>query len=397
MEPGTHEHRVSALRRANTARCALQLRDQGPAAVSELARATGLSRPTVEAALADLAARGLVANDEMNGHRGAGRPARVSRFVGSAGYVAGVDVGIAGMRVILADLAGTVAARVEHQGPVPNDGSARIEAVRLLVAEALRLADAPAHRLVFAHIGVTGLVRADGRIWISHGFADWEGVDVGGKLAALLGCPVTLDNDVNLAALAEQRLGSARLADDMIFLLIGSQISAGLVLDGRLRRGSHNAAGELGDASLRVPLDERGHIVWRSASTARGVFELADAGDAEAMAEVDAFIAGIADTVVVLAQTIDPDLVVIGGPMSRAGDRLVKPLNTAVAALVSLPFAPTVLASRLGIDSIAFGALSRAFDLSSELVYGVHEVPMPALRRPDGGDALDSNGKDFEW
>ncbi|WP_051138795.1 ROK family transcriptional regulator [Agromyces italicus] len=397
MESRTHEHRLGALRRSNTARCALHLRDIGPASVSEVAQATGLSRPTVEAAFSDLAGRGLVATNETNGHRGAGRPARVSRFVGNAGYVAGVDVGFAGIRVILADLSGTVVARVEHRGEVPADGGMRIDAVRALIADALRVADAPAERLLFAHVGVTGLVRADGRIWISHGFPDWEGVDVGGELAKQIGCAVSLDNDVNLAALAEQRLGAAHLADDMLFVFIGGQISAGLVLDGRLRRGSHNAAGELGDASLRVPLDERGHLVWRSAPSARSVFEMADAGDAGAVAEVETFVAGLADTVVVLAQTIDPDLVVIGGPMSRAGDRLVTPLNERVAGLVSLPFAPTIVASRLGIDSIAFGALSRAFDLSSELVYGVHEVPMPALRRPDGGDALDSEGKDFEW
>ncbi|MEV8251662.1 ROK family transcriptional regulator [Microbacterium sp. NPDC076768] len=397
MESGTHEHRVSALRKANTARCALRLRDHGAASVAELVQATGLSRPTVEAALSDLAANGLVATNESNGHRGAGRPARVARFVGSAGYVAGVDVGLGGIRVILADLAGTVSARIEQRGELPADASARIEAVRAAISEALRLADVPPRRLLFAHIGVSGLVRDDGRLWVSHTFADWEGVDVGGKLAALLGCPVTLDNDVKLAALAEQRLGAARLVDDMIFFLIGSQISAGLVLDGKLRRGSHNAAGELGQSSIRVPLDERGHILWHSASSAREAFARAADGDADATAEVQTFVEGVADTVIVLSQAIDPDLIVIGGPLSRAGDQLIDPLNEAVAHLASLPFAPMVRASRLGVDSIAFGALSRAFDLCAESVYGVDDVPMPLLRRLDGGDAVDADGENFEW
>jgi len=383
MPTHSHEDRLEELRRSNTARCATHLRDHGPASVSELARATGLSRPTVEAALLDLGSRGLVTTDEANESRGVGRPARVSRFHGDAGYVAGIDIGISRIRVVIADLAGEVCAFKDDEDGVHTVGEARLAAISDLLDVALREAGVPRERLLIAHVGITGVVSLDGRLLVSHAFPDLQGIDIAGGLSAALGCPIELDNDVNLAAVGEQRLGAARRADDTLFFLIGKQVSAGLVLDGRLRRGRHSAAGELDAASIRIPLDENGHIIWRSAPTGREVFALAAAGDAAADAEIGAFIAGLADTILVLIQTIDPELVVIGGPVSQAGDRFVAALANAVDRLSSQPVLPRIVASRLGSASIAYGALARAFDRSSDLVYGISGVPMPEIRRAD--------------
>lgn len=118
-------------------------------------------------------------------------------------------------------------------------------------------------RLGQVAIAVTGWVGKDGRGAVSHRVPEWEGVDVAGHLASLLGCPVRLGNDVNLAALGEQCSASSCGSGDMLYLLAGSQISAGLVLDGKLRLGEHGAAGEMSGVSLPPALQEAQRDGWR--------------------------------------------------------------------------------------------------------------------------------------
>src|SRR4051812_13288343 len=106
----TLEPEASRLRAANAARCALALRDGGRGTVAQVAGRTGLSRPTVEAALTLMSERRLVREVEEHtlGGRAAGRPARLYEFVGTAGFLMGVDVGIHRIRVAIVDLAGAL-------------------------------------------------------------------------------------------------------------------------------------------------------------------------------------------------------------------------------------------------------------------------------------------------
>lgn len=384
MPANEHESRLEELRLANTARCAVFLRDHGPAAVSEVAKSTGLSRPTVEGALADLGARGLVKTDEGREPHRVGRPARVASFRGEAGYLVGVDIGLSEVRVIVSDLAGRVVA--SRTGALGSEGTAGGLTGRVagVITDALDESGAPRERLVVVHVGITGIVTADGRLLASDAFPTWAGVDISEQLSSSLGCPVQLDNDVNLAAVGEQRLGAARGVDDALFFLVGTQISAGLVLDGKLRRGRHDAAGELDARNIRVPLDENGHVAWRSAPTGDQVFALAALGDAGAKDEIRTFVSGLADTMHVMIQTVDPELVVIGGQLSQERELLIEPLAKGLARRSSRPLLTDVVASHLGETAIAGGALARAFDRSSIIIYGVSGVAMPEVQAPDG-------------
>lgn len=378
MPANAYEGRLEELRLANTAHCAVFLRDHGPASVSEVARATGLSRPTVEGALSDLGARGIVNTDDASGPHRVGRPARVARFRGEAGYLAGIDIGPSEASVIVSDLAGKIVARGRVGLEVAADQVTTL--VARMVIDAFREIEAPLHRLIAAHVGITGIVSAASQLLVSGAFPGLVGTDISAQLAVALGCPVELDNDVNLAAVGEQRFGAARHVDDALFVLIGTQISVGLVLDGRLRRGRHDAAGELDASSIRVRLDENGHIVWESASTAREVFALAVGGDEGATDEIRVFASGLADTMHIMIQTIDPELVVIGGPLSREGELLLGPLRGALERRSARPLSAEIVASHLGSASVVYGALARAFDRSSLLVYGVPETPIPVIR-----------------
>ncbi|WP_441897344.1 ROK family protein, partial [Microbacterium sp.] len=236
------------IRWSNVARCAVALRDGGPATAADLAGRTGLSRPTAEAALATLTERDLVTESSVltAGGRGAGRPARIYQFRNDSGYIVGVDVGQHVIKVAVADVSGTVLGWTEEATDAAV-GPNRMEGVKRVIRRAMEECGVPPRKLIAMGVAVPGLVGDDGKLIVSRILPDWEGVDLTGYLSAEFGCQVRVENDTRLASLAEHRLGAARLAQDVICLFAGHRISMGLILGGEVRRGHHGAAGEVGD------------------------------------------------------------------------------------------------------------------------------------------------------
>jgi predicted NBD/HSP70 family sugar kinase len=375
------EPEAPRLRAANAVRCAVALRDRGRATVAEVASRSSLSRPTVEAALAQMAERGLVreVDEHTLGGRGAGRPARIYEFVADAGYVMGVDVGIHRIRVAIADLAGTVVAWAEEVVDETFVGPGRMSGVVRVISRCLESSGIDRTKLVSMAVAVSGLVGEDGRLIVSRNFPDWEGVDVAGHLRAEFGCDVMVENDMRLAALAEHRMGAARLRNDVVYFFAGHRISMGLIIDGKLRRGSHSAAGEVGDIVFSMRVNARGQLRWTSAETGEEVFRQAGEGDQESMSEIEDFVGGLATGIATVTMAIDPDVVVVGGGLSRAGDALLEPLRRAVMNEIRLPVRPPIIASELGAESVVLGALVLAFGRSAGLVYGVADIPEPNI------------------
>ena len=372
---------ASRLRAANAARCVLVLRDGGRATVAAVASRSGLSRPTVEGALTLMGDRGLVraVDAHTHGGRGAGRPARIYEFVADSGYVVGVDVGIHRVRVAVADLAGTVVAWMQEEVEDTSIGPDRMLEVKRVVNRCLDDGGIDRSKLVSMAVAVSGLVGEDGRLMISHNFPDWEGVDIAGHLRAEFGCEVTVENDMRLAALAEHRMGAARLMNDVLYFFAGHRVSMGLILDGRLRRGSHSAAGEVGNIVFAMQTNVRGQLSWQTAATGEEVFRRAAAGDEESSREIERFVNGIAMGIATVTMAIDPDVVVIGGGLSLAGDVLLEPMRRAIQREIRLPIKQSIVGSELGAESVVLGALALAFGASAETVYGVSDIPEPQL------------------
>ena len=175
-------------------------------------------------------------------------------------------------------------------------------------------------------------------------------------------CPVTLENDINLAALGEQSRGVARGVDDFVFLSVGTGLGAGVVLHGELHRGHHGAAGEvdyaLGSGTrarhgsgaprrsrLRRAAGGRGRARDRALGASfdvPAIFGAARAGDALAREVVDEEARRIARTSRRSRRSIDVELVVIGGGIGANGDLLLAPIRE----LVSRATSPTRPASR---------------------------------------------------
>ncbi len=188
-------------------------------------------------------------------------------------------------------------------------------------------------------VGVPGLVDV-GRGVLRHAVnlgVDGDDLPLRDLLAERLGVPVVLENDVNAAALAARALVAC---EDVVYLSVGTGLAAGLVLDGRLRRGEHGAAGEIG----HVPIDPAGAAcgcgqkgcletiasggalarAWPTPDRppAAALFDAAAAGDPAAVAVRDRFCWGVASAIRVLALTIAPQRIVLGGGVSEIGEPL---------------------------------------------------------------------------
>src|SRR4051812_49876608 len=219
------------------------IRTAAPISRAEISRRAGISKPTVSVALQSLLHAGLV-REAPAGREGRSYGAVFFEPVPEAALVLGVDIGARFLRGALCDLRGEIRARqdVEVDGA---DAGVVLDAVVRLRDGLVAVSGLPADRIDSVVAGVPGVVEdAKGRVRLGN-VPGLEGMEVGAELERRLGVPVTVDNDVNLAALGEHARGLGRGVGDFAFVSIGTGLGAGLVLGGELHRGRHGAAGEL--------------------------------------------------------------------------------------------------------------------------------------------------------
>jgi predicted NBD/HSP70 family sugar kinase len=336
------------------------IRDGAPISRAEISRRAGISKPTVSLALQSLLDSGLVREAER-GPDGPGYGAVYFEPVPEAALVLGLDLGARFVRGALCDLSGTVRAR--------QDVELRVADVAEAVAVSERLRDAllaaaglDGELVDLVVVGVPGVPEPEsGVLHLAENVAGLEGRAFGAELEEALGLPVTLENDINLAALGEQWQGVARGVDDFVFLSVGTGMGAGLVLGGELHRGRHGAAGEI-DFAL-APLDANVDpsapqvaALAGGGTDARAVFGAARNGDAAACAVVAEIGRRIALNAAPIAAVADVELVVLGGGIGANGDLLLDPVERQLREW--LPFPPRVEVSTLGDAAILTGALA---------------------------------------
>ncbi|WP_338702680.1 ROK family transcriptional regulator [Streptomyces sp. Q6] len=365
VHDGARGHDLAALRGLNTAVVLRALRQESPQTVSGLTAATGLSRPTVEALVEELATQGWIAETDAPAvGRAPGRPARRFRFRAEAGHVVGVDIGLKKLVLLLSRLDGEVVARRREEFPAELTGTERIALLRSRLRRFLADEGLGPDDVWSVGVGVPGMVDETGRIR-SVIVPDWTDLDLARRLADTVPCRVLVENDVNLAVLAEHWRGAATLADDVACVLVGHRISCGLMIDGRLHRGRRGGAGELGILP-QLGLDEAEKaLAWDGErrpgesgtdALARAVL----AGDAGALAVLDRYLAGVAPGIAALVLALDPELLVLSGALAPIGDPL-GPLLTEHLRPLTL-HVPRIAVSTLGRESVALGAVRRALD-----------------------------------
>ncbi|WP_404960091.1 ROK family protein [Streptomyces sp. 147326] len=237
--PGT-----PSLLRAMNDRAALELLlTHGPLSRTRIGHLTGLSKPTASQLLARLEAAGLVLATGTAGGR-PGPSAQLYALNPRAAYVGGLDVTPGRVLAAVADLTGTVIA--SHEVPY-TEGAQAVDQVTEALGGAVKAAGlhrSDLHRVVIATPGAFD--PQSGRLRYASHLPGWHSPTLLEDLAAALPMPVEYENDVNLAAVAEQRLGAARGHEDFVLLWNEEGLGAALVLGGRLHRGWTGGAGEVG-------------------------------------------------------------------------------------------------------------------------------------------------------
>jgi predicted NBD/HSP70 family sugar kinase len=351
------------------------LLDPGMLTRADLRKLTALSTPTISEVLRRLTDAGLVSVVGYNSGK-PGPNAEIYSANPDAAWTAAIsvrDIGVSGqpsLAAAICDLTGEVRARVEsHVDFLATDPvTAMIDVVTELIAET----GAPEGRIRQVQLGVAGSY--DSRTETIHhvevpGFGRTGLVP---EIAARLGVRVDVDNDVNLAAVAERRHGVARDADGFALLWLG-QDGLGLAIDmgGTLMRGARGGAGEIGYMPLYAPDPTHSKIALQDLVGGPAVLTLArehgitGSTPQEAVARAadsgaDAFFAQLADRVSVglaaVIAVLDPAMVVLAGQVARAGGETLR-AAVAAAMMRNAPLESSIAATTIDDDAVLLGAL----------------------------------------
>ncbi|MFE7126817.1 ROK family transcriptional regulator [Streptomyces sp. NPDC057617] len=379
--------------RAINDRLALRfLQQEGPLTAGQLKTLTGLSRPSVADLVERLQGSGLVRVVGETGDRRRGPNARLYGIVADRAHLAALDVRTHSVSVVVADLLGATLA--EAVLPIGSD-TATEAAVEQAAALLERTAEkAGAVRLHSVGIGAPGLVDpVAGELRVTTGLPAWHRRLVA-ALHERLPATVLVENETNLAALAEQRLGAARGQDTFVLLWLGHGVGAAVILDGKLRRGASGGAGEIGflpvPGTSQLPsalgCDGGFHTLAGSAGIAElageyGISAVAAAQEPPAAALVraavdapgdssaDAFLRVLADRLAIgaaaVSAVLDPGWIVLAGEVGHAGGAaLAARVEERLAAMS--PLRTEVRAGALGGTAVLRGALLTARDAAQD-------------------------------
>ncbi len=382
-----------SLLRAINDRAALELLlANGPLSRTQIGTLTGLSKPTASQLLGRLEAAGLVLPVGTTAG-GPGPNAQLYQVNPAAGHVAGLDVTTSQVRVAVADITGTTLA--EHVVPTKGwPAAGTVPRVAGAVAETVRAAGLAPDALHTVVIGVGGAPDpVTGKLRYASHLPGWHTPRLVEGLAEAIGAPVTIENDVNLAAVAEQSGGAAEGFEDFVLLWAGEGIGAAIVIAGRLHRGFTGGAGEVGympvpgspvvrdvrrrnsggfqelvgAPAVRALAKEHGLAAPTAEEAVARALATPGAGD-DFLAELAARLAvGLA----VIVAVVDPRLVVVSGGVPTAGGERLRALVEEELARISAA-RPEVRGSALTGSPVLLGALARALAAAREAVFSTH-------------------------
>jgi predicted NBD/HSP70 family sugar kinase len=360
---------------------------------SELARRSGLTKPTVSAIVDDLIAEGVVSEVGFAGTLAAGgRPARLLEFnIDSAAYL-GLEFGVESTNVAVADGRGEIR-HVARAPAVLRDPERTLGDLPQLVARALKEAHVPRARVQAVGATVPGLVEQSTGICRLAPNLGWRNYALRDAVSRALKRPAAVLNITQAAAIAEARIGAARGSESFIWMYLGSGVGAGIISKGSAFVGTRGFAGEIGhcrisDEDVRCGCGKKGHLeafvsssaLLRAATLAarqhprgqlakRAPFETlaplvsaVEDGDAQAHDIVRRAGEHIGIGVAYLVNILDAHLVVLGGPVAALGNPLVEAVQRASTDHALSADGVRVVQSSLGEQATLIGAVLLAMD-----------------------------------
>lgn len=397
----------SLLRRLNSVAVLRAIRAGGPISRAELARETGLSKPTVNEVVelllgSDYVSESVGGNDRI---RRPGPRARLLSFRSDRGQVLGIDIGANKVLALVADLEGDVLASSRRRTTerARRDADVLLGIVAAAADEALSKAGVSHGALQAVGVGTPGVVDpVTGCVTLAPQLGGWEGIPLAARLAPSFSAQVAVDNEVHLSLLAECWRGVAQEIEDAFYVQVGVGIGGGVLIGGDVYRGAGGAAGEIG----YLPISDGGeaddglgpfeHAAGGTAFARLGrraaepgtsstllelaggdyeaidaevVFAAAAAGDAASIGILDDLVGRLAQGIASAVIVLNPSTVILGGGISRAGAALLEPLERRICQLV--PVAPRIVLSGLGEEAVALGAVRLALQTVEERVFNL--------------------------
>ena len=384
-------HSLAQLRSSNLRAITALLGSGGPQSRADLARGSGLSRTTVSSLVTELLETGIVVETEDRGtpyKGGSGRPPLLVALAIRPGGVAGVDIGHGHVRVAVSDRSARILAECETETDADPHGNVTLDVAAGLVRRAADEAGIPVAELLMVGLCVPGPIdRRSARVDPAV-LPGWHELAPADELSRRIGLPVVVDNDANLGAIAEHQHGAGRGVADLLYVKLASGVGAGLVLGGRLHRGTTGLAGEVGHVVAReggavCRCGSRGCLetevstrrllellrpVYSDELDLAGLLRLDDAGEApvrrvltDAGHTVGRVLAGV-------CTTLNPARVVVGGSLG-ASPTLVAAIRDGVDRYAHPEAAASceVVSGKFGGRAELMGSLALAISRAAEL------------------------------
>jgi glucokinase len=388
---------ASAMRDINRSAILEIIRRECPISRTAIAQRLNVSLPTVMRIVDGLIEEGFVrlhGTTEWSG----GRRRPLLEFNFDGGVVLGVDMGGTKMYGALADLGGNILDEVNigHHG---TSGEESFNYLTKLIDKLLASPKVERQRVRGIGVGAPGVTLHEQGIVTWAYTLHWDQFPLKAKLAERYDLPIIVDNDVNLAALGELWFGAGQNIQDMILIAIGTGIGAGLIIDGALYRGSKEASGEIGNMIpgrefLGKNYQDFGALESVASGTgiaarardllgstrskpdltnlmAEEVFEAARKGEPWAWIVINETVDYLAIAIANLVSAFDPELVVLGGGVSRSADMLIAPILARISGVIPNP--PKLVVSDLGLQATVMGAITNVLHNTSNF-YVVHKL-----------------------
>ncbi len=350
---------------------------------ADLARLTGMSRPSISAIVAEHLELGLI-SEIGHGESSGGRRPVLLRFEDDAHLIAGLDFGASHISLMLSNLRGQEVEWLSVPAQTREFPEQSIQLAMELLKEGIGLARKRGRKVIGLGIGVPSPIYNSGDSYSMHPAVHpkWAGFGLSNILKEHVSIPVFMENDANLGALAELWWTERQSRKTLIYLKVASGIGAGVIIEGKIFAGAHGLAGEVGhtfvqkrnmqhaptqdnlnsvtginsvlnDLDLRVG-QRHPQILHRGAL----IKEAYETGDAQTRDIVEAWIRGLALAIVNAMVSFDPELVIIGGVLPDLGEELLGMLRAEVPRHLVWPELQGISleCSRFGEKQTALGA-----------------------------------------
>jgi glucokinase-like ROK family protein len=380
----SHARTITAqdMRGINRSAIIEMIRRENPISRNAIAQRLNVSLPTVMRIVDDLIKEDLVRPQGARQWTG-GRRRSLLEFNAQGQVVVGIDLGGTKMFGAVADLGGNVLEEVD----INQHGTSGEESYRLLVQvinSLLTSSNIQGRRIRGIGIGVPGVTQHKEGIVTWAYSLNWRDYPLKAKLAESFHLPIIVDNDVNLAALGELWFGAGQNSLNMVLITVGTGIGAGIIIDGVLYRGSREASGEIGHmipgreflGQSFVEVGALETMASGSGIAARGrqelkdqrdskelqnllaeeVFDAAKQGQAWAQKVINETIDYLAIAIANLTVSFDPEVIVLGGSVTRSADLLVDPILRRLEGMI--PTLPRLQVSPLGRRATVMGAIT---------------------------------------